>query len=143
MPVGTLTRAQRRFLWPSIQTTLSHHRRTGIGPEVFAWVSPDGNFTGWPDATPSQLAFHEKHGFYSTVAEYYYLRPEVLESNFFAWRVTGDPKYLDRAASAVESFKKYLPGAAGYGGIWDVHNTTSAKINDMQSFWLSETLKYL
>jgi mannosyl-oligosaccharide alpha-1,2-mannosidase len=71
------------------------------------------------------------------------MRPEVLESNFYAWRVTGDTKYLDRAASALHSFKTYLSINDAFGPIQDVNDASSTKINDLESFWFAETLKYL
>jgi len=57
--------------------------------------------------------------------------------------VTGDPKYLANAASAVKSFQQYLPTTVAYTGIYDVNNRTSDKIDDMESFWFAEVLKYL
>ncbi|KAG5647464.1 hypothetical protein DXG03_009395 [Asterophora parasitica] len=116
---------------------------TGIGPEGFAYISSDGNYTGiYPPPTDADLEFYSKHGFYA-YAPYYILRPEVLESNFYAWRITGDTKYLDRAAKAIESFQKYLPAAVGYAGLEDVNDPLSEKIDDMESFWFGEVLKYL
>ena len=114
--------------------------RSGIGPEGFAYISSDGNFTGNPIA-PDQLKFYNQHGFYVT-SSYYILRPEVLESNFYAYRVTGDRKYFDRAIRAVESFNKHLRTNSGYAGLHDV-NQPSAKIDDTESFWFAEVLKYL
>jgi mannosyl-oligosaccharide alpha-1,2-mannosidase len=69
----------------------------------------------------------------------------VLESNFYAWRVTGDQKYLDRAHSAVESFNKYLstPKSTGFAGINDVNNRDTTQIDETESFWFAEVLKYL
>lgn len=116
---------------------------TGIGPEYFGYFSSDGNYTG---SSPSDgdIAFYEKHGFFIYPGESdYYLRPEVLESNFYAWRVTGDPKYVERAASALDSFMYYLEVPSSYAGIDDVDATDSAFIDDMQSFWFAEVLKYL
>lgn len=115
---------------------------TGIGPEAFAYISSDGNYTGVDPPTEADLEFYAQHGFYS-YAPYYILRPEVLESNFYAWRITGNTKYLERATKAVESFKKYLPAAVGFAGIEDVNDPVSAKIDDMESFWFAEVLKYL
>ncbi|KAH9917187.1 glycoside hydrolase [Fomitopsis serialis] len=115
---------------------------TGIGPEVFGYFSSDGNYTG---ASPSSgdLAFYEKYGFFIYPGyQDYYLRPEVLESNFYAWRITGDWKYVQRAADAVDSFLKYLPTTVAYAGINDVDATDSGFIDDMQSFWFGEVLKY-
>ncbi|KAK0216656.1 glycoside hydrolase family 47 protein [Armillaria nabsnona] len=115
---------------------------TGIGPESFAYMASDGNYTGATRPSEDQLTFYEEHGYYIT-SSYYILRPEVLESNFYAWRITGDTKYLDRATSAVNSFKEFLPGAVAFDGIYDVNNVTSAKVDDMESFWFAEVLKYL
>lgn len=116
--------------------------RTGIGPESFAFISSDGNFTGGSAPSSSQLTFYKQHGYYITNGNYI-LRPEVLESNFYAWRVTGDTKYLDRAASAVRSFDTFLRTSTGFAGLIDVNNVKSAKIDDTESFWFAEVLKYL
>ncbi|KAF9568668.1 glycoside hydrolase family 47 protein [Agrocybe pediades] len=116
---------------------------TGIGPEAFAYISSDGNFTGPGNIiSPDQLAFYEKHGFYITASDYI-LRPEVLESNFYAFRVTGDPKYLNRAASAVNSFNKFLKTPTGFAGLNDVNDVQTSLIDDTESFWFAEVLKYL
>ncbi|KAG6919820.1 hypothetical protein DXG01_000324 [Tephrocybe rancida] len=115
---------------------------TGIGPEAFSFISSDGNFTGGSSISSSQANFNAKNGFYITSSAYI-LRPEVLESNFYAWRATGDTKYLDRAASAVASFNKFLQTSTGYAGLNDVNNARSTKIDDTESFWFAEVLKYL
>lgn len=116
--------------------------RTGIGPEAFAYISNDGNFTSGDPITDAQLAYYKKHGYYITTS-YYVLRPEVLESNFIAWRVTGDEKYYKRAQDVVESFNKYLKVDEGYAGLYDVNDVNSDKYDDMESFWFAEVLKYL
>ncbi|KAG9313396.1 glycoside hydrolase family 47 protein [Chiua virens] len=115
---------------------------TGIGPEGFAYISKDGSYTGDSAPTTDEIQFYSQHGFYITEPDYI-LRPEVLESNFYAWRTTGDTKYLDNAASAIKSFQRYLPATVAYSGIDDVNNATSTKIDDMESFWFAEVLKYL
>lgn len=116
-----------------------------MGPEIFAFNSKDGNFTGGSTPTEAQDDFYSQHGFYITAPDYI-LRPEVLESNFYAWRVTGESKYLDRAAQAVTSFQKYLKvDSGGYAGITDVTNNSEGRgrDDDTQSFWFAEVLKYL
>jgi len=121
------------------------HCSTGIGPESFSYISSDGNYTGPGNSiSPEQQAFFDKHGYYIT-SSYYILRPEVLESNFIAWRVTGDLKYYKRAQAAVESFNKYLKleDGEGYAGLYDVNDKNSEKVDDMESFWFAEVLKYL
>jgi mannosyl-oligosaccharide alpha-1,2-mannosidase len=59
---------------------------TGIGPESFAWN---------PSAVPaSQKEFYQRAGFYITNSQYI-LRPEVMESFYYAYRATGQRKYQD------------------------------------------------
>ncbi|KAF8068873.1 glycoside hydrolase family 47 protein [Lyophyllum atratum] len=117
---------------------------TGIGPEVFAYTSADGGYTGPGGEGPglTQRLFNSEHGFYITAADYI-LRPEVLESNFYAWRITGDIKYLKRAKSAVDSFNQYLRASGAFAGLEDVNNRSSDMIDNMESFWFAEVLKYL
>ncbi|KAJ7033752.1 glycoside hydrolase family 47 protein [Mycena alexandri] len=113
---------------------------TGIGPEAFAYIGSDGSYP--EDINADQLAFYNEKGYYITSSQYI-MRPEVLESNFHAWRVTGDTKYLDRAASAIDSFKKYLPATVAFAALNDVNSANGGLIDDMQSFWFAEVLKYL
>jgi mannosyl-oligosaccharide alpha-1,2-mannosidase len=67
----------------------------------------------------------------------------VLESNFYAWRVTGNQTYLDRARRAVASFNASLSTPTGFAGIYDVNNPSSQKVDETESFWCAEVLKYL
>ncbi|KAI0314997.1 seven-hairpin glycosidase [Amylostereum chailletii] len=115
---------------------------TGIGPETFAFASSDGDFTGNGDPNSQQTAFYQQHGYYITDSDYVQ-RPEVLESNFYAWRVTGDTKYTDRAASAVNSFNEFLKVDTGFTGINNVDNTSGGRVDETESFWFAEVLKYL
>ena len=62
---------------------------TGIGPEAFSW-----NVSALP---ADQKAFYERAGFYITDSDYY-LRPEVIESFYYAYRVTGSRVYQDVGA---------------------------------------------
>ncbi|KAI0716519.1 glycoside hydrolase family 47 protein [Earliella scabrosa] len=117
---------------------------TGIGPEAFGFISKDGNYSG---ETPSSgdLAFYNKHGFYILDgASYYYMRPEVLESNFYAYRATGDRKYFERAVGMIDSINSFLrTPTVAFAPIEDVDATDSDFIDDMESFWFAEVLKYL
>src|SRR3989442_998805 len=100
-------------------TPLSSRTRTHIGPEVFGYISDDGDYSGQGNPSEEQIEFYNAHGFYIKLADYI-LRPEVLESNFYAWRATGDEKYLSRAVSAIDSFKTFLPATVAFAGINDV-----------------------
>ena len=63
---------------------------TGIGPEGFSW-----NVSSLP---ANQTAFYERAGFYITDS-HYILRPEVIESFYYAYRVTGSRIYQDVSSS--------------------------------------------
>jgi mannosyl-oligosaccharide alpha-1,2-mannosidase len=118
---------------------------TGIGPEAFAWISPQTNFSGETPA-PSDLAFYRQHGFYIFSGDNFWLqRPEVMESNFYAFRVTGDTKYLDRAASVVKSIQEFTraPETGAFAPINDVNAKNTTLMDDTQSFFYAEVLKYL
>ena len=148
--VGLRTPAQREYAQSSSGASVRSFfpRRTGIGPEIFAFYGDRGQIPAdWLQYVDGQMGFFNKTGFLNIQPyQYYYLRPEVLESNFYAWRLTGDTKYLDRAAAAINSFQTYLKAPAGYAGIWDIMNTTTTNANfidDTESFWYAEVLKYL
>ena len=127
----------------TVQNQITLLIRTGIGPEVFAYISSDGNYTGAAPPTAEQLSFYNEHGFYITTSDYI-LRPEVLESNFYAWRVTGDIKYYNRALAAVNSFNRWVKVPnGGAAGLNDVNNPAAGEIDDTESFWFAEVLKYL
>lgn len=75
----------------------------------------------------------------------YILRPEVIESYFILYRLTGDSKYREwgwEAAKAIEKYSKAGPGR-GYSGIRDVYSYSPEQDDVQQTFYLAETLKYL
>ncbi|KAJ7064026.1 glycoside hydrolase [Mycena amicta] len=76
----------------------------------------------------------------------YMLRPEISESIFLAWRLTGVERYRDsawRLFTAIERWCKLAEG--GYATVLDVDVVGSdVRYEDKQeTFFLSETLKYL
>ncbi|KAM0746133.1 glycoside hydrolase [Meredithblackwellia eburnea MCA 4105] len=72
------------------------------------------------------------------------LRPETVESLFVAYRVTGDPKYREWGWEIFQAFNKHcrLPDG-GYASILDVDEVPVKYEDRMETFWISETLKYL
>ncbi|XP_012261784.2 endoplasmic reticulum mannosyl-oligosaccharide 1,2-alpha-mannosidase [Athalia rosae] len=72
------------------------------------------------------------------------LRPEFLESLFYMWYLTGNKTYQDWGWQIFQGFEKYTKVQHGYTSIGNVRNTQNTRPRDMmESFWLSETLKYL
>jgi mannosidase alpha-like ER degradation enhancer 2 len=70
----------------------------------------------------------------------YMLRPENIESCTYLYHKTGDPAYLSMGKNMFESIVKYCEVDAGFAAISDVR--TMEKMDDMESFFFAETLKY-
>ncbi|KAM8796109.1 mannosyl-oligosaccharide 1,2-alpha-mannosidase IC [Eudromia elegans] len=98
---------------------------TKLGPEAF-------RFDTGSEAMATRLS-----------ERYYILRPEVVESYMYMWRLTHDPKYRQWGWEAVKALEKHCRVEAGFSGIRDVYSTTPTHDNMQQSFFLAETLKYL
>ncbi|UNI21173.1 Mannosyl-oligosaccharide 1,2-alpha-mannosidase [Purpureocillium takamizusanense] len=72
-------------------------------------------------------------------------RPETVESLFYMWRITKDERYREWGWEMFRSFMNYTAVADG-GGFTSLSNANVIPpvIKDnMESFWLAETLKYL
>ncbi|KAM8976015.1 mannosyl-oligosaccharide 1,2-alpha-mannosidase IC [Pelodytes ibericus] len=98
---------------------------TKLGPEVF-------RFDPGAEATSTRLS-----------ERYYLLRPEVVESYVYLWRLTHNPKYREWGWEIVQALDKYCRIESGFSGIRDVYTTIPNHDNVQQSFFMSETLKYL
>jgi len=70
----------------------------------------------------------------------YVLRPEAIESAYYLYRITGDPKYVEMGKTMFESIVAYTRTEAGYAALSNV--VTKEQADQMQSFFLAETLKY-
>uniref|UniRef100_A0AAR2IVQ4 alpha-1,2-Mannosidase n=1 Tax=Pygocentrus nattereri TaxID=42514 RepID=A0AAR2IVQ4_PYGNA len=122
---GTLEKRQH-YLDLAAEITHTCHESyspTKLGPEAF-------RFDGGAEATATRLS-----------DRYYILRPEVIESYMYMWRLTHDPKYRQWGWEAVEALEKHCRVDSGYSGIRDVYASTVSHDNMQQSFFLSETLK--
>ncbi|OAT10644.1 mannosyl-oligosaccharide alpha-1,2-mannosidase [Blastomyces gilchristii SLH14081] len=111
-----------------------HSTATGIGPEGFGWD---------PKKVPDdQRKLFEEEGFYITHSNYN-LRPEVIESYYYAYRVTGDPMYQEWVWEAFEAVRKICRTESGFTSIGDVNSPTGGRKLDFQeSFLFAEVLKY-
>jgi mannosyl-oligosaccharide alpha-1,2-mannosidase len=72
------------------------------------------------------------------------LRPETIESLFYLHRITRDPLYRHWAWKIFQSFITHTATSSGDGfsSIASVLLIPSPLRDDMESFWLAETLKY-
>lgn len=70
------------------------------------------------------------------------LRPEAIESVFYMYRITGSPIWLDKGWKMFESIIKATSTSYGHSAISDVTVKQPFQLDEMESFWLAETLKY-
>lgn len=71
----------------------------------------------------------------------YHLRPEIIESTYYLYHVTGDPLYQQMGRTYYDSLEKWCRTPAAYAELSDVRSKT--QVDDMESFFFAETLKYL
>jgi len=74
------------------------------------------------------------------VAPGYVLRPEALESAYYLYRITGDERYRGMSRTMVDSLLRYCRSETGFAALASV--VTKQPRDDMESFFLAETLKY-
>ena len=71
-------------------------------------------------------------------------RPETVESIFYMYRATKDPKYRDWGWNIFQAFEKHTRVEHGYASIDNVRRPERVGYRDkMETFYLAETLKYL
>jgi len=69
---------------------------------------------------------------------------ETLESLFYFYRLTGDPKYQDMAWEIFESIETHCKTEHGYSSVENImDNQGDITSNFQESFFFAETLKYL
>jgi glycosyl hydrolase family 47 len=71
----------------------------------------------------------------------YQLRPEIMESAYYLFHYTKDPRYLDMGRDYFEALVAHCRTDAGYTNLKSV--VTMEKGDLMPSYFLAETLKYL
>ncbi|KAF9440709.1 glycoside hydrolase family 47 protein [Macrolepiota fuliginosa MF-IS2] len=73
-----------------------------------------------------------------------YHSPETVESLFIAYRLTGDERYRDHGWNIFQAIEKHCRVDTGrYTTIINVDEIPTRKEDKMETFFLSETLKYL
>ncbi|KAI5857878.1 glycoside hydrolase [Tricharina praecox] len=111
---------------------------TGLAPEI-AWFNADP-----PAAGIEEVVDYKQDIIIKQRDAHNLQRPETVESLFVMWRLTGDEMYREWGWKIFESFvahTKVLGG--GYTSLDDVRKVPAPARDNMESFWLAETLKYL
>jgi len=97
---------------------------SGLGPETTKWNV---------DSTNDFIVGINK----------YVLRPETVESLFYLWKITGEPMYKDWMWGIFEAIEKHCKTPAGYCSVKNVDTHEPEKVDQMHSYFLAETLKYM
>ena len=98
----------------------------------------DSSFKMWSlyGIEPEELNYDSMQ----VVSPGYPLRPEIVESAYYLYHYTRNPKYLRMGQTMFEDFVKYCRTDEGYAALKSV--VTRDKADSMQSFLFAETFKY-
>jgi mannosyl-oligosaccharide alpha-1,2-mannosidase len=93
---------------------------------------------------PETISFYES-GTSTALWPKNYLRPEFIESLFYSWRFTKNKLYREKAWEIFEAIETYSKTPAGYATYENVNNKNikTQQLDEMESFFMGETLKYL
>ena len=124
--------------------------KSGIAPDTFSLLnckkSPfdcpwnEHEFNAAQESQPEKLP----QPFLKVERRGYLLRPEAIESVFIMYRVTGDPVWRERGWEMFTAIRDATRTKYGHASLSDVFvsGSDANKMDKMESFWLSETLKY-
>ncbi|KAI0729958.1 glycoside hydrolase [Fomitopsis betulina] len=73
----------------------------------------------------------------------YLLRPETVESFYLMWRTTGDEVWRERGWAVFQAIEREAKTNSGYASLLSVEKSPATLKDEMPSFFLAETLKYL
>ncbi|KAJ7095850.1 glycoside hydrolase [Mycena belliarum] len=124
----------------------THSTATGLAPEIAHFrIASDG--IGLDPRFPSDWYIKGAHMKPDELPPYdsrYILRPETVESLFLAYRLTGHDKYRNWAWEIFQAIETHCRvDTGGYASIINVDEVPSRKEDKMETFMMSETLKYL
>ena len=76
-----------------------------------------------------------------TVNPRYQLNPEIVESAYYLYHFTSNPRYIEMGKTFFSDLKKYCRMEEGYSGLTNV--ATKERTDLMESYFLAETWKYM
>ena len=72
----------------------------------------------------------------------YLLRPEAIESVFIMYRITGEQYWMEAGWKMFKSIVAATKTDLAHSAIENVMDPIPKQVDEMESFWLAETLKY-
>lgn len=115
---------------------------TGLSPEIVV-------FNQDASKSPANSVLSNGGDFYIKPNDKHNLqRPETVETLYILYKITGDIKYREWGWEIFENFIDHTKitdgdGKTRYTSLRDCTVNPSVKADNMESFWLAETLKYL
>ncbi|KAL4745271.1 hypothetical protein BDW72DRAFT_186887 [Aspergillus terricola var. indicus] len=123
---------------------------TGLSPEIAWFEADEADLRSTPGSSarpPSKNdeASWKRDLIIKPLDAHNLQRPETVESLFLMYRVTNDPLYRKWGWKIFKAFKKHMAvgNEGGYTSLQDVTKIPAPHRDNMESFWLAETLKYL
>ncbi|KAJ5437572.1 Glycoside hydrolase family 47 [Penicillium cf. griseofulvum] len=123
---------------------------TGLSPEITWLKADDADLRPKPGSRPQKKSkddvdLWKKDLIIKPLDAHNLQRPETVESLFLMFRVTEDPIYRIWGWKIFKSFKQHMliPDGEAYTSLNDVTKVPAPYRDNMESFWLAETLKYL
>ncbi|KAB8234048.1 glycoside hydrolase family 47 protein [Aspergillus alliaceus] len=140
-----LARELMKTCWAMYAVTES-----GLSPEIAWFETDDADLQPFPRSSappPSRddRASWKQDLIVKPLDAHNLQRPETVESLFLMYRVTNDPIYRKWGWEIFKAFQKHtiVRDGEGYTSLHDVTNVPTPQRDNMESFWLAETLKYL
>ncbi|KAI0841532.1 glycoside hydrolase family 47 protein [Hypoxylon sp. FL0890] len=123
---------------------------TGLAPEIAWFHADEEDLRPAPGNRPlastrNSLASWKRDFIIKPLDAHNLQRPETVESLFVLWRITEDPLYREWGWKIFNAFEKHtkLSQKQGYTSVNNVNAVPPPPRDNMESFWLAETLKYL
>ena len=111
---------------------------TGLGGEFVTWS------TECDDSDDGESKTCDPRDAIQIVDGRFRLRPEVLETWYYAYRATRDPKYREWSWEAFEAINRYCRTDSGFSAIRDVNaEDGGGKTDTQESFVFAEVMKYV
>ncbi|KAK6949229.1 hypothetical protein Daesc_009303 [Daldinia eschscholtzii] len=123
---------------------------TGLAPEIAWFHANEEDLRPAPGDRPlartkNSVAAWKKDYIVKPLDAHNLQRPETVESLFVMWRITEDSLYREWGWKIFNAFEKHtkLSQHQGYTSVNNVNAIPPPPRDNMESFWLAETLKYL
>lgn len=126
------------------------YMKTGLAAEITFFNLPkpvlpeDSKHQAPADFDPDPDAEWRKDFTVKSSDQHNLQRPETVESLFYMWRITGDVKYREWGWEMFKSFMTYtaVEDGGGFTSLSNANTIPPVTRDNMESFWLAETLKY-